>query len=60
MTKDMGTLIWMAPEVINSAKYGHAADVYGFGMVALYVIAGIKEPSHYTRLPQVAHQSMFH
>ena len=38
-----GTNIWMAPEVRDCrSKYGHPADVYGFGLVALFVKTGCK------------------
>ena len=34
MTKGIGTLLWMAPEIMEgSAMYGQPADVYSFGIV---------------------------
>jgi len=32
-TAETGTYRWMAPEVIDHKPYGHAADVYSFGLV---------------------------
>ena len=38
-----GTDIWMAPEVLQCrSKYGHPSDVYGFGLMALFVKTGCK------------------
>ena len=40
-----GTDIWMAPEVNQCrSKYGHPSDVYGFGLVALFIKTGCKPP----------------
>ena len=40
-----GTDIWMAPEVKKCrSKYGHSSDVYGFGLVALFIKTGCKPP----------------
>ena len=40
-----GTDIWMAPEVHQTrSKYGHPSDVYGFGLMALFVKTGCKPP----------------
>lgn len=33
MTNQTGTLIWMAPEVMNDEEYGPSADVYSFGII---------------------------
>lgn len=36
-----GTRLWMAPEVQQcGAKYGHPADVFSFGLIAMYIKAG--------------------
>ena len=36
-----GTCLWMAPEVQECrSKYGHPADVFGFGLIAMYIKAG--------------------
>ena len=36
-----GTPKWMAPEVKgHNPKYGHPADIFGFGLVAVYVKTG--------------------
>ena len=38
---DTGTDLWMAPEVKgDSPTYGHPADVYGFGLTALWLVTG--------------------
>ena len=38
-----GCNIWMAPEVGECrSKYGHPADVYGFGLIALFIKTGSK------------------
>ena len=37
----IGTTKWMAPEVKGrNPKYGHPADIFGFGLVAVYVKTG--------------------
>ena len=33
LTRGVGTLAWMAPEVLDGGHYGLAADVYSFGVV---------------------------
>ena len=36
-----GTDLWMAPEIRGeNPTYGHPADVFGFGLVALSLVAG--------------------
>ena len=48
-TKKVGTVRWRAPEVIEvknegeSQRYGHKADVYAFGLIALFIL-GIPIP----------------
>ena len=42
ITAGIGTINWMAPEVMREPdlprrRYGHQADVYGFGMIALFI-----------------------
>ena len=40
-----GTDLWMAPEVKDhKSRYGHPADVYGFGLIALFIKTGCKPP----------------
>ncbi|ELP90596.1 serine-threonine protein kinase, putative [Entamoeba invadens IP1] len=38
LTKQIGTLAFMAPEVYLGEKYGMEADVYSFGMTLCYII----------------------
>lgn len=33
MTAEVGSVVWMAPEVIKHNKYSVAADVYSFGVI---------------------------
>eukprot|EP01114_Cavostelium_apophysatum_P012644 TRINITY_DN2881_c0_g1_i4.p1 TRINITY_DN2881_c0_g1~~TRINITY_DN2881_c0_g1_i4.p1 ORF type:complete len:997 (+),score=287.22 TRINITY_DN2881_c0_g1_i4:2154-5144(+) len=33
MTSNVGTIAWIAPEVLSGQKYGEAADVYSLGIV---------------------------
>jgi len=40
MTANVGTPIWMAPEVFTSQDYSQKADIYSFGMVLFEVITG--------------------
>ena len=36
-----GTELWMAPEVKGERPtYGHPADVFGFGLVAIFLVTG--------------------
>ena len=35
-----GTDIWMAPEIKQTKTYGHPADVYGFGLIAMFIKTG--------------------
>ena len=38
-----GTTLWMAPEVLQCKnKYGHPADVFSFGLIAMYIKTGSK------------------
>ena len=38
---NIGTHLWMAPEVRGGRpRYGHPADVFGFGLTAMYVFTG--------------------
>ena len=38
---NIGTDLWMAPEVRgDKPTYGHPADVYGFGLTAIYILTG--------------------
>ena len=41
----MGTLAWMAPEMLQGAVYGPAVDLYSYGIV-LWEIAAQKLPWH--------------
>jgi serine/threonine protein kinase len=43
MTKYVGTLMWMAPEVMLGQPYDFSADMYSYGMV-LYEIASRRLP----------------
>lgn len=53
MTKGIGTVHWMAPEVFESSDYNEKVDVYSFAMLLYEVIA--KEPpfddANPTRIP---------
>ncbi|OHS96698.1 hypothetical protein TRFO_09864 [Tritrichomonas foetus] len=40
MTKGIGTLHYMAPEVMKEDDYGLPADVYSFGLLLIYVLTG--------------------
>eukprot|EP00727_Mastigamoeba_balamuthi_P002316 m51a1_g12081 putative serine threonine kinase (537) ;mRNA; f:3007-5389 len=35
-----GTIAWMAPEVLSSARYSEASDVYSFGIVMSEILSG--------------------
>ena len=38
-----GTTLWLAPEVLQCKnKYGHPADVFSFGLIAMYIKAGAR------------------
>jgi serine/threonine protein kinase len=37
-TKQVGTLIFMAPEIITSGKYSHRSDVYAFGITMIQIL----------------------
>ena len=40
LTKGIGTLLWMAPEIMEgSAKYGQPADVYSFAIVLWEILS---------------------
>jgi len=42
MTKDVGTLVWSAPEILTQKAYDEKVDVYSFSMVLFEVIC--REP----------------
>lgn len=42
MTKDVGTLVWSAPEILAQRKYDEKVDLYSFAMVMFEVIC--REP----------------
>eukprot|EP00048_Salpingoeca_helianthica_P021051 m.10058 g.10058 ORF g.10058 m.10058 type:complete len:877 (+) comp5536_c0_seq1:31-2661(+) len=43
LTREVGTPLWMAPEVLNGLTYTYSADVYSYGMV-LWEIATLRWP----------------
>lgn len=43
LTKGIGTLLWMAPEILGGKLYGSGADVYSYAIV-LWEIAAQSEP----------------
>eukprot|EP00429_Kryptoperidinium_foliaceum_P033934 CAMPEP_0176166706 /NCGR_PEP_ID=MMETSP0120_2-20121206/85269_1 /TAXON_ID=160619 /ORGANISM="Kryptoperidinium foliaceum, Strain CCMP 1326" /LENGTH=77 /DNA_ID=CAMNT_0017504271 /DNA_START=9 /DNA_END=239 /DNA_ORIENTATION=+ len=43
MTSDVGTLVWIAPEILMRECYDAKVDVYSFGMV-LYELACRQPP----------------
>eukprot|EP00727_Mastigamoeba_balamuthi_P006159 m51a1_g2162 putative protein kinase domain containing protein (860) ;mRNA; f:41982-45209 len=42
-TKGIGTPLYMAPEILDGAKYEHIADVYSFGLM-MYVVYAEQTP----------------
>merc|ERR1719420_546990 len=40
MTRNAGTLMYMANEVLNGGRYGRAADVWSFGLLLVEVWTG--------------------
>ncbi|OHS97880.1 TKL family protein kinase [Tritrichomonas foetus] len=59
MSSELGTVQWMAPEVLSQGgKYDNTIDVYAFGMI-LYEMAAHEIPFHnYARPLQVASKVM--
>ena len=48
-----GSLLWMAPEVMNHQPYAHPADVYSWSIIAWQLLTGAHEPYEQYRDPQV-------
>ena len=46
-TRDIGTPISMAPEMLNKEKYGPSLDVYSFGLLAFEIITNTQPFSEY-------------
>ncbi|KAK8836649.1 hypothetical protein M9Y10_037585 [Tritrichomonas musculus] len=44
MTSGIGTLYFMAPEIINNQKYDTKVDVYSFGIVTYFILSGGQFP----------------
>ena len=40
MTSHVGTVHWMAPEVLNSQKYNERADIYSLGIIIWELFTG--------------------
>jgi len=40
MTANVGTLHWMAPEVVSGAHYTESADIYSLGIIAWEILTG--------------------
>ena len=41
LSSDVGTPLYMAPEVSNNTEYSYPADVYSYGMIAYYIYSGL-------------------
>lgn len=41
-TLNVGTLLFMAPEIINDSDYDEKVDVYSFGVLIFYILSGRK------------------
>mmetsp|Transcript_18630 Transcript_18630/g.47349 ORF Transcript_18630/g.47349 Transcript_18630/m.47349 type:complete len:119 (-) Transcript_18630:21-377(-) len=50
MTKEAGTLRWMAPEMIRRLDYDQSVDVYSFGILMFELLTGDLPYKHYTPL----------
>ncbi|ETW09747.1 TKL protein kinase, variant [Aphanomyces invadans] len=46
MTAEVGTIAWIAPEVLKGQKYSVSADMYSFGVLMSEVDMGISPYSH--------------
>ncbi|RHY64242.1 hypothetical protein DYB38_003411 [Aphanomyces astaci] len=46
MTAEVGTIAWIAPEVLKGSKYAVSADMYSFGVLLSEVDTGISPYSH--------------
>lgn len=41
LTKNVGTLFYMSPEILSEKNYGKETDVYSFGILAYFVFTGM-------------------
>ena len=44
LTTGIGTLFFMAPEIINEEKYDEKVDVYSFGVLVYFILSGGEMP----------------
>ena len=51
---------WMAPEATASEKpfYGHAADVYGFGLIAIYLRTWPTLPNEFSQSVELLQEAI--
>lgn len=58
-TGEIGSYLWMSPEVLSHKKYNQTSDIYSFGLVIYCVFSG-SEPWKENRLNAVQHMYAKH
>eukprot|EP01119_Soliformovum_irregulare_P024948 TRINITY_DN9083_c0_g1_i1.p1 TRINITY_DN9083_c0_g1~~TRINITY_DN9083_c0_g1_i1.p1 ORF type:complete len:738 (-),score=215.19 TRINITY_DN9083_c0_g1_i1:14-1966(-) len=55
MTRDVGTILWSAPEVLKREKYTEKADVYSFGVIFWELVARYYAKTYKSPYSEIQH-----